>query len=261
MYNQKPLLGTLPNYAHPLTPIVAWLFNEGSGNKVFDIIKRNNGTFGAGAEAPTWVPEGLSFDGGDYVDCGDIDIDGNGAIVSWVNPNVNNADQAIFACLKSDGATATSDFSLTLSSTGVVYVYIGDNTTYQIVSANPSYAANKMQFIAATCDGSNVTVYVDNESKSTAQTIIPTGNIYKYSIGRFGEYSGFYLQGVGKTVFVYDRYLPPSQISQLYINPYCWLAQPMGAELMYAAPPIGAIMNQFQKAKLGADLYDGGLVV
>lgn len=39
-----------------------------------------------------------------------------------------------------------------------------------------------------------------------------------------------------------------------------WLVpgDPIGIE--EAAPAVGAIMNQFQKINLGADLYDGGLI-
>ena len=44
-------------------------FHEGSGTTVYDKSRNNNnGTFGAGAAAPTWKRNSLYFDGGDYVD-------------------------------------------------------------------------------------------------------------------------------------------------------------------------------------------------
>ena len=44
-------------------------FKEGSGTTVKDKSREgNNGTFGAGAAAPTWRRNSLYFDGGDYVD-------------------------------------------------------------------------------------------------------------------------------------------------------------------------------------------------
>lgn len=56
-------------------PIAHWKFDEGTGQYAYDSsINGNTGTFGAGAAAPTWtqgyIGRALSFDGGDYVNCG-----------------------------------------------------------------------------------------------------------------------------------------------------------------------------------------------
>lgn len=48
-----------------------YLFNEGTGTVLTDRSGNgNHGTLGAGAAAPTWGATGLTFDGGDNVDCG-----------------------------------------------------------------------------------------------------------------------------------------------------------------------------------------------
>jgi len=74
---QKPILGEQINWAHPLSKglVSLWLFNEGSGNKVFDLSGNgNDGTFAAGGASPSWLAgkfgSALDFDGGDYVDLG-----------------------------------------------------------------------------------------------------------------------------------------------------------------------------------------------
>jgi hypothetical protein len=46
-----------------------YLFNEGTGTTLRDFSGNGrDGTLGAAAAAPTWTPQGLSYDGGDYVD-------------------------------------------------------------------------------------------------------------------------------------------------------------------------------------------------
>ncbi len=54
-----------------------WLFDEGSGEAVADANGALNGQLGSTSSSdtsdPTWVSEGLDFDGGDdYVTCGDV---------------------------------------------------------------------------------------------------------------------------------------------------------------------------------------------
>ena len=66
---EKPMYGVLLNTRHPLARglVGCWLFNEGGGNTVFDLSDNfKHGTFGA--EAPSWVAEGIYFGGdGDYI--------------------------------------------------------------------------------------------------------------------------------------------------------------------------------------------------
>ena len=83
---QKPPLGVQINRAHPLARglIGCWLFNEGGGDKVYDLSGYcNHGTLNGFAFPATttsgWNPGrdgiGLTFDGtNDYVDCADGDF-------------------------------------------------------------------------------------------------------------------------------------------------------------------------------------------
>jgi len=81
-------------------------FSEGVGTSVKDTSQyRNNGVFGAGAAAPSWVAgrEGrraLSFDGGDYVDCGNpaiLQFERTDAfsITAWIKRDVIDAAHMI----------------------------------------------------------------------------------------------------------------------------------------------------------------------
>jgi hypothetical protein len=65
-----------------------YLFDDGSGTQLTDSGPNGlHGTLGAAAAAPSWVTEGLSFDGGDYVTVpggGALDLSGNSATLVTV---------------------------------------------------------------------------------------------------------------------------------------------------------------------------------
>ena len=60
---QKPLLGKLPlwtpNPSGIPAPIGAWILNEGSGNKAFDL--SSNGYEGTAYNAPLWIDGGFFY--------------------------------------------------------------------------------------------------------------------------------------------------------------------------------------------------------
>jgi hypothetical protein len=68
-----------------------YLFDDGAGTTLTDTSGNGlNGTLGATTAAPSWVTEGLSFDGGDYVTLpggGALDLSGNNATIAWVVTN------------------------------------------------------------------------------------------------------------------------------------------------------------------------------
>ncbi len=58
---------------------------------------------------------------------------------------------------------------------------------------------------------------------------------------------------------MFDTALSPSQIKFLHDDPYFMFRMP---EELYGYSPaaVGAIMNQFQKHNVGADLYNGAII-
>ena len=57
------------NFIRHIADKLHYQFKEGSGTTCRDLsCEGNDGTFGAGAAAPTWKRNSLYFDGGDYVD-------------------------------------------------------------------------------------------------------------------------------------------------------------------------------------------------
>ena len=69
-----------------------------------------------------------------------------------------------------------------------------------------------------------------------------SGDPSSSSVLRLGYWSedilGFF-KGTIDEVSIYNRALSASEIWQLYVDPYCWMGEPMDAELFYAAPPVG----------------------
>ena len=252
MYHQKPLLGELPDFSHPLTPTAAWIMNEGSGNKIYDLINGNHGTFGAGTAAPSWVPEGLDFDGSnDHIIS---PISGTTlttfSFVFWFLQPAQSSNQGIIQWAQSL-TSGSPFFLLQYNATPDIKFYC--NTAYrhtENISNNTIYQA------AITHNGSKWFFYLDG--KEVGSYVGVRGNQANANDLYFGNgYNGYWEGKIYKAFLYVEKCLTTSQISQLFYNPFCWLAQPMEAELMYAAPPIGAIMNQFQRTYLGADLYDG----
>src|SRR5919106_1594021 len=94
--------------------VAEWRFNEGAGQVLTDFTGNGHHgqlgtTAGADAADPIWTAQGLSFDGGDFVDCGNVGISGAAARtlcavmrpaagtptigVEWKDPATNVAGQ------------------------------------------------------------------------------------------------------------------------------------------------------------------------
>lgn len=237
--DEKPMYGAQPILGHPLTPTAAWIMNEGSGNKIYDIIGRNHGTFGAGASAPSWAPEGLGFDGGDYIDLG------NG-----LKTFGTSGDITILAQVKT---SASVDAIFTYGYDGYAYGRFGlfsnmlsvyDGAAYQMPSSNDALDGGHHQIggVLSRSEG-KARFYIDGVLKDTHNWngyMEPESDNLVF-IGVLATTSGKvrYLLGECNWIQNFNWALSASEIQQLYINPYCWLAHPMEAELMYVAPPVG----------------------
>lgn len=265
MYNQKPLLGTLPNYAHPLTPNVgAWLFNENSGNKVFDLSGNgNHGTFGAGTAAPTWVlgrtGSALEFDGTeDYVNIpssSDFDL-ATGTISFWTKKKTADTEY-IFSVIQLPN-TDYFHIVLTGAPTGKINVEIEDGNVKKTTLYTDSLRIldTNWHHIVVTQNGTEMSIYIDGVKSTVTGTnsdyFLDHLTAWSVDIGRARE--ALYYDGIINDVMIYNRALSASEIRQLYIDPYCWLTQPMEAELMYAAPPVGVMSPYYYESLMAGEV-------
>lgn len=224
MYNQKPLLGTLPNYAHSLTPNVgAWIMNEDSGDKILDTIGRNRGTFEGNV---AWLNGRVDFPGanGDLVNIPTINLGKNHSIVIEI----------IYDAVDKIIVGGEGNYYIYLHSTRLYYRAANEN----IYEYHGMTTGTKYQ-IAITRSGTTVKFYKNGSQLGTPQTVTDVDFIIS-TIGAYND-GTYAFNGRMNYVYFFSNTLTSSQISQLYINPYCWLAQPMEAELMYAAPPAGVM--------------------
>lgn len=198
--------------------VAEWRFDEGSGQTLTDYTVnghhgRLGSTTGADAADPTWTAQGLSFDGGDFVECDTVGISGGAArtVVCVVRPGSGggwglkwNADGASQRwCIKND----------TIAGNQLRMEYnAGGNTTNLVV------AASTWAFVAVTKSGANANTeiaYVNGSSEAITrdQVLNTTGNF------RWGE-SGNVSSPTGEICefghgLIYNRALSPAEVEQI----------------------------------------------
>jgi len=239
----KPVRGIRLNKSHPFARglVGYWLFNEGSGNKVFDLSGNGNGNGNEGVLiADThWVPgkfgSALDFDGiGDYVDTGIRTNYGKKVtFVTWVNFDDNQVRGQIISSLywtdnefvfqEHNGADNQFLFGLGLNKyvTWVVPFDITSTWVSLIVVIDTTQAANadKLKLYAngvlvaqATFTG------ITTEDVEAASNNILIGNS---------------LNGQIDHVPIYNRILSASEIAQLYREPFCMFERGINQVLLY----------------------------
>jgi len=257
--NVKPLPGMpFVNRTHPLSRglVGLWLFNEGTGNKVFDLSGNNHtGTFIG--TAPSWnsgkYGSAVFLPGTDeYIDCGSAIIPVNDfTIIASGKRNVTDAFFTIVSQWKSGDA---GRFDLGLSNNANynnLKIYIGG-----ALKAQSSAAILTEQFhVAYTQDSSNaIKLYVNGKQDGSGAGL----NIQQATNTLIGSYSlGEFFNGLFDYVIIYNRALSASEIALLKREPFCFM---QGAPVpMYAeeAPPAGGgqvIMIQMTAIPLAAIL-------
>lgn len=266
-YVSKPPIGAQPILGHPLTPTAAWLFNEGSGLKAFDIIGRNHGTLGAGAAAPTWVAGrnglALDFDGtDDHIDCGNAMSlrPATISVLTWIKtPSTfklggGSSYQGVIS--RYDWGVSKRVWGIALNNkdgdwqpNDRLAILLGDpndGTVEYIGRYEQDLSTDTNYHIAFTFDSGTLVFYLNGveTSLTTVLGAVPASLFSTDTDLTLGTFlNNEVIEDPSKTrqdeARIYDHELSASEIWQLHINPYCWLAQPMEAELMYVAPSVG----------------------
>lgn len=239
----KPRLGARLDRQHPLSSglVGCWLFNEGGGNKLWDISGNlNHGTLTNMDPSSDWVsdPGGIA-----------LDFDGINDYVSVPQKSIFQLSSSAFTvvvCLLDDTPAASlstyhravswydgsKNIQLGIGSnlgSRVVYVLNSSSTAFpQSISSSLSTG---MHHIVATFDGSsNYNIYVDGKLFSvgggSTQAGVFTANSTTLYIGQRGDGAG-YVVGKILGVSIYKRVLSNSEISWLNIEPYANVVQPV----------------------------------
>lgn len=245
---QKPMLGELPDASQFDMPVAIWLFNEGSGPKVYDL--SGNGNDGAfAAVTPLWVPgeDGSALDFGTtvqdrYINCGhnpSLDISDELTIIAKVRPNaVISADMSII------GKEGKNQYWMETSQTEIRFFCgnVSNDSTAGI------FAANTWVVVGVTYRNSdNLISYYKNGVLHDTDTggDMTTSAASDLIIGVDPRDTvGLAFPGLMEYVMVFNRTLTASQIAQLYQNPFPWFVEDEIAvwEAAIAAPTGGQVI-------------------
>ena len=265
----KPPAGTQINPLHPLSQglVSCWLFNEGAGSLANDISgNKNHGrltNMAPNVQGSGWngskFGSGLEFDGvDDYVNVSaDESLDVNSiSIEAWIKLNGDYSTDAIIVdkldYANKDGyslffANGAFDNEFTF--------FTCNGASCGVLRSTISISDNDWHHIVAVSGVSGRNIYFDGILDETAgyyNIAFTTTNL------NIGGARGDIFNGSIDNVRIYNRALSAEEIAWSYREPYAMFEPAFNPALLYsAAPPVGAIMNQFQKANIGADLYNG----
>jgi len=255
IWTQKPPLGVLPNFGNRLSQelVGLWLSNECSGNIVNDLSGNNNeGTFGAGAASPVWSPgkfgSALSFDSGDYIDCG-----ANSSILpdawtvsAWLKPN--DTGDTTEACFFSFGAHTRG---ICLDFVGKPILYLGTNNyRYFDASAWTTLKDGNWHHVVFKIKGSAQTdvesseMWLDGVQVGVDSTVATAAQDAKTTcfIGAEDNSPIHALNGLIDHIALYNRMLSTSETEELYREPFYMFGRDpieLWAAAALCVPPVG----------------------
>lgn len=250
---------------HPRLAMPMW---EGGGHLARDYSGLgNNATF---YNEAYWTAEGAGFDGtNDYLrspHSASIDFADEDFAVS-VRFKTSTAKTRNYIFSKNYGGAGVTWYGASVY-TGAppkITVFIDDGTTNSQVATTDDYNDGEwhdFMFVRDTT-ANKIIAYIDGEwnaeGPDNSGSIANTGTL---TIGGRNDLDvDRFFGGDLKLFTIYDVAPTERQVKFQHDNPYFMYQIP---EELYGyvagAPPVGAIMNQFQKANIGADLYNGAII-
>lgn len=220
---QKPPLGAVPNFAHPLSQGLVgwWLFNEQGGIKANDISGRgNNGTLIGG---PTWNNQALAFDGtDDYLTVphsASLALTTNITVSLWINDNSLSSDRVLLAKSSTSGTDRTFWF---YENGHIRWSYF--NTLGPIIPS-ASITDGAWHHVVGTFNGTTLVAYLDGVQTGTPTAATPIAD-NGAAIGINSYVGGTNLAGAKSLddVRIYNRALGANEIRALYETPFANIA-------------------------------------
>jgi len=244
----KPVRGIRLNKSHPLARglVGYWLFNEGSGNKVFDL--SGNGHGGTLNGNLSWTSgnfasaiQGTGTDG-DYISGGDYSLLDFGSSIdfsvgAWIKTTSSNRGDIMGKGDAQDSGDH-KHWEIYVRDAGQFAVWIDDGTN---TAGSPVDGAvvndGKWHFVMVTCSRvGNLIRYVDGVQSGATVVASGVGDISSsdmFAIFRRGnKTTGARFGGLIDHVPIYNRILSASEIAQLYREPFCMFAEAMRPKLI-----------------------------
>jgi hypothetical protein len=239
-YKMKPPVSARLAPGHPLAHglVGVWLFNEGSGSKVFDLSGNQN--IGAFEGDTHFIPgkfgPALHFDGtGDYVDCGnDASLEPNQfTLCFWVKGIYSGGSKGLIS--RGTSGSATNNHYYIFFNGGKIYFYIGDGVANNGDDFSTTLIDNTWYHIVAVLNSSKLLVYVNGVKDVTEVTrTIDPGITAKTVIGALSQGSQYYFNGAIDHVVIWNRALTAIEITQLYREPFCMFDPVLSVSVLFA---------------------------
>lgn len=244
-WKQKPPLGAKVNFANPISKglIYCGLFNEGAGNKVFDLSgNQNTGTI----TNAIWVS-------GKFGSC--LSFDGNGDYVQIPHSSpLDNMQNISFGCWSYTSLITVENFLMEKDSNiyGIhLYNFAGVAATLGclIATDNNTWAShtgksggvpyNAWVHLFCTYDGSKIRGYVNGVEQTLTNNSI-TGDVKTDSGGNLylatWEYLDYCYDGEIDNIMIYNRALSAAEVLQLYREPFCLFNKTLPIGISYMNP-------------------------
>jgi len=235
----KPTRGICLNRSHPLSRglVGLWLFNEGSGRRVFDL--SGNGNTGTFVGDTAWVAgkfgSATSYDGtGDYINAGNkptLNLPNSLSFIAWIYPKDLTGSHFLIERRTGSGL----DLAYAIYTNGDKFeVFRYDGSAYTITSTT-ALNLNQWNFVAFSTDTVSYLMQINRTQEGAVYTnkgnTSPTGSTY---IGRStaGSPNERYFNGLLDNMMLYNRALSASGIAQLYREPFCMFEEAMRPKLI-----------------------------
>ena len=234
-FRQKPPLGSQINWGHPLSKglVGCWLMNEGRGNKINEIVKGKPATNVGG----TWIA-GLNYQqlkfgtlSGKYVNCGNVgEFSGNQTIFIMFNwDGSSNGTHRLINRPISDSTGSDSSYSVVLYSGTTLKFDVETSSIGTYKSASTAISAGYHKLFCINNMQGTVDIILNNKrtvGDSWSGGSRRTDNTFNTYFSRWNStYEQNWVNSISY-VCMWNRILSPSEIRQLYAEPYCFINPP-----------------------------------
>lgn len=233
-WSSKPPQGSQIDWSNPITRglVGCWLMNEGSGNIVKNIALNSNGINVGAFWTSSQKGVGLSFITDDYIEVSasnSLNITGNISIISIAKMNTllsTDDNECFFGHYQNGGAYPGYSFSTTsqIALSNVRRLQFWNGVAWTTSTVDNNIILGLFRQYAVTLKGSSLLFFVNGTPVGSPIGSIAAPNSYS-GIGRIGKQTddSHPLDGVILSLYVYSRALSPSEIQQLYVEPYCFI--------------------------------------
>jgi len=209
---------------YPEGMVSYWRFEEGYGNIAYDSVNGNNATIYGANWTSGRVGNALSFDGNDYVNCGNPDnlkIYPPLSVEVWINPSVIDPNASTGKIILSKGDQAFRYYSMWITPWGTLGFNVEATYNNQI-QTEELLDPNEWYHVVGVHDGEQIYIYVNGELKNHADSPLKpyqNNSNAPMTIGIEPSYMwdpNRWFKGVIDEVAIYNRALTQEEIWQHY---------------------------------------------